>query len=94
MRRAGRIGEADGEGCRGAGAAGDAKAVTVSAAAVNEARTAAFASVATDLTASFDGSGSSDPDGAVAAYAWAFGDGATSTLVKPDHTYAAGGTYR
>src|SRR5262249_40321272 len=26
-------------------------------------------------------------------YSWNFGDGATSTLQIPDHTYAAGGTY-
>ena len=41
---------------------------------------------------SFSGSGS-DPDGTIVSYAWAFGDGGTSTQQNPSHTYAAGGTY-
>ncbi len=45
------------------------------------------------LTVSFDASGSSDGDGAIAGYAWSFGDGATSTLATPSHTYASTGTY-
>jgi len=48
---------------------------------------------ATDQPVSFDGSGSSDPDGTVASYAWNFGDGNTGTGVSPTHTYAAAGTY-
>ena len=40
-----------------------------------------------------DGSGSSDPDGAITAYAWDFGDGATDTGPNPIHTYAVAGTY-
>jgi serine protease len=31
--------------------------------------------------------------GAIASYAWDFGDGATSTAQNPSHTYAAAGTY-
>jgi PKD repeat protein len=31
--------------------------------------------------------------GGVTGYAWDFGDGATSTLASPAHTYAAAGTY-
>ncbi len=43
---------------------------------------------------SFDGSGSSDPQGNTPlTYAWSFGDGATGTGAKPTHTYAANGTY-
>jgi VCBS repeat-containing protein len=42
---------------------------------------------------SFDGSGSSDVDGTIAAYHWNFGDSTTGTGVSPTHTYAAAGTY-
>ncbi|KAF5433260.1 PKD repeat-containing protein, partial [Candidatus Methanophagaceae archaeon] len=42
---------------------------------------------------SFDGSGSSDPDGTIDSYAWDFGDGNTGTGVNPTHTYAQEGTY-
>jgi len=46
-----------------------------------------------DVTVTFDGSGSSDPDGDPLTYAWDFGDGSTGTGVTPTHVYAAGGTY-
>jgi PKD repeat protein len=59
----------------------------------NQAPVAAFTSSAVDLVASFDASGSSDPDGSIASYAWDFGDGGVATGVKPSHTYAAAGTY-
>lgn len=42
---------------------------------------------------SFDGSGSSDPDGNALTYAWTFGDGGTGTGVAPSHTYALAGSY-
>jgi len=42
---------------------------------------------------SFDGSGSSDPDGTIVAYDWDFGDGNTGAGVKPSHRYVAAGTY-
>jgi PKD repeat protein len=45
------------------------------------------------LPVTFDGSGSSDPDGTVDAYAWDFGDGSTGTGVSPTHTYATAGTF-
>jgi len=43
----------------------------------------------------FDGSGSSDPDGTIVSYSWDFGDGNTNTGLTPSnsHTYAAAGTY-
>lgn len=47
----------------------------------------------TGATCSFDGSGSSDPDGQVVAYSWNFGDGTTGTGVTPTHTYAPAGNY-
>ena len=65
--------------------------ITVSAA--NVLPTAAFTSSATNLAASFDGSGSHDSDGTIASYAWTFGDGATGTGVSPSHTYASANTY-
>jgi PKD repeat protein len=41
----------------------------------------------------FDATGSSDPDGAIAAYDWDFGDGNIGTGANPSHTYAAAGTF-
>jgi PKD repeat protein len=41
----------------------------------------------------FNGSASTDPDGDVLTYEWAFGDGATATGVTPTHAYAALGTF-
>jgi PKD repeat protein len=40
---------------------------------------------------SFDGGGSSDPDGRIVSYAWDFNDGATATGATAQHAYAAGG---
>ena len=40
-----------------------------------------------------DSSGSSDPDGAITAYNWNFGDGTIGTGPNPTHTYATAGTY-
>jgi PKD repeat protein len=42
------------------------------------------------LTVAFSAAGSTDADGRIATYAWTFGDGQTSTLANPTHTYAAG----
>ncbi len=41
----------------------------------------------------FDGTGSEDPDGSIATYAWNFGDGGTGTGVKASHSYATAGPY-
>ncbi len=54
---------------------------------------AALTATTTGLALSVDGSGSSDPDGTLASYAWNFGDGATGTGATASHTYAAAGTY-
>ncbi len=45
------------------------------------------------LSVDFDGTGSSDTDGALASYAWDFGDGTTDTGPTPSHTFTAAGTY-
>lgn len=45
------------------------------------------------LAVGFRGSGSSDPDGAVAAWAWTFGDGGASSAADPGHVFAEPGVY-
>lgn len=47
------------------------------------------------LAVQFQGSASSDPDGGPQplTFAWTFGDGGTSTLADPSHTYAQRGQY-
>ncbi|WP_255559633.1 PKD domain-containing protein [Mumia sp. zg.B17] len=69
------------------------QSVTVTAPPVNQAPTASFTSSTDNLSASFDASGSSDPDGEIASYAWTFGDGTTATGASPQKTYASAGTY-
>jgi len=62
-------------------------------AASNDAPTAAFTSSVNNLSASFNGSGSSDSDGTIASYSWDYGDGATGTGQSSNHTYSSAGTY-
>ena len=45
-------------------------------------------------TLTFQGSGSSDPDGDALTYLWVFDDGRTSTAVNPVRSYTAAGTYQ
>ncbi|MEX0915212.1 MAG: PKD domain-containing protein, partial [Wenzhouxiangellaceae bacterium] len=60
----------------------------------NTAPSASFTVSTTDLTASFDGTGSSDPDGSLTAASWDFGDGNTdSGSLTTSHTYSSAGTY-
>ena len=59
----------------------------------NNPPTASFTTSTSGLTASVNGSGSTDPDGDPLTYAWTWGDGGTSTGVTASHTYAAAGTY-
>jgi chitodextrinase len=44
-------------------------------------------------TITFDGSGSSDPDGTIVSYDWDFGDGNSGAGVGPTHTYTVAGVY-
>ena len=44
-------------------------------------------------TVSFDGRGSSDPDGEITSYEWDFGDGSTASGATVQHTYASDGIY-
>jgi PKD repeat protein len=67
--------------------------VTVTEPPANVAPTAAFTVAADGLDVSVDGTGSSEPDGSIASYAWDFGDGETGTGATADHSYAAAGTY-
>jgi PKD repeat protein len=41
----------------------------------------------------FSSAGSFDSDGSIAAYSWDFGDGNTSTLANPTHSYSTAGTF-
>jgi hypothetical protein len=41
----------------------------------------------------FDGSGSTDPDGDPLVYSWSFGDGLYAEGSQPSHTYASAGDY-
>jgi len=50
-----------------------------------------FTSGCTALACSVDASSSTDPDGSIVSYSWAFGDGATATGQTGSHTYASGG---
>jgi len=60
----------------------------------NTAPTASFSVSTSDLTATFDGTGSSDPDGSLTAASWNFGDGNTDGgTLSTSHTYASAGTY-
>ena len=40
-----------------------------------------------------DGTGSSDPDGAISRFSWDFGDGTTAEGPTATHTFGAPGTY-
>jgi PKD repeat protein len=75
------------------GSSGDTFTISRGA-AVNSPPTAVIATPScTGLTCGFASTGSADPDGAIAGYAWTFGDGATSATASATHAYAAAGTY-
>ncbi len=62
-------------------------------AAANVPPTASFTATTSLLTASVNGSASSDPDGTISSFAWNWGDGATTAGSTSSHAYAAAGTY-
>jgi PKD repeat protein len=61
--------------------------------AENQPPVAEFSFTTNELTASFDGSASSDPDGNIVSYSWSFGDGTTGSGVTASRTYASAGNY-
>ena len=67
---------------------------TVSVIRTNTVPVPAFTSSCAFLDCSFDGSGSNDPDGSIASYAWDFGDGTLGSGAAPHHVFTAGGSYQ
>ncbi len=77
---------------------GDTDTTTVSVQVnANQAPTAVAGSNVTGgqapLTVAFSSAGSTDADGGITGYSWAFGDGNSSTSANPTYTYGAEGTY-
>src|SRR6266576_901946 len=58
----------------------------------NQPPVADFSFACSNLACAFT-STSSDPDGTVASYSWDFGDGGSSNVQNPSHTYSAANTY-
>ena len=50
-------------------------------------------STQTLTSTTFNGSGSSDPDGTITSYAWTFGDGGSASGMTVSHAYATAGSY-
>jgi PKD repeat protein/sugar lactone lactonase YvrE len=50
-------------------------------------------SVAANSPVTLSSAGSSDPNNLALSYIWAFGDGSSSTLPNPTHTYTTAGSY-
>jgi serine protease len=86
--------------CGGGGSAAPAQvapAVPIPPPDPNDPPTARFdltpASAPAPATISFDAGASSDPDGTITGYDWAFGDGSTGTGARTSHVYDAEGDY-
>ncbi|MEJ2453850.1 MAG: S8 family serine peptidase [Candidatus Thiodiazotropha sp.] len=80
-----------------AGATGSRTATLTASIPANQAPTAAItatpASGTAPLQVAFDGSASSDADGSITAYDWAFGDGQSGNGAVTSHTYSTAGSY-
>ncbi len=59
----------------------------------NQSPQAAFSGSCALLACTVDGTASADPDGTIASYSWAWGDGAVTTGATGSHSYAAAGSY-
>jgi hypothetical protein len=82
--------------CVSDGSAQDCEAITITVAADNNppvSNPGGPYQGATGQSISFDGSGSSDPNGDNLSYAWDFGDGGSATGAAASHTYAVAGAY-
>ena len=78
------------------GLASDSEAITITITAGNDPPVANPGGPYQDATGqpvSFNGSGSSDPDGDNLSYAWDFGDGGSASGATTSHTYAIAGAY-
>ena len=71
----------------------EATPLTVTVNNDNQAPVASFTYTCSSNVCDFDGSGSSDADGATRSYAWVFGDGQSGAGTTVRHTFAASGTY-
>lgn len=60
---------------------------------LSQAPTASFTSSCIDATCTFNGTGSTDPDGTIDSYAWEFGDGSIGNGATPQHLYNESGAY-
>ena len=71
--------------------------VVISTSPANLAPTAGAAAAPTagkaPLSVEFSSASSSDSDGTIASYSWAFGDGGSSNVANPSYTYTTAGTF-
>lgn len=74
--------------------AADTETVSVTVNAPPVAVIAPVSNIALSEEATFDGSGSYDPDGTIVSFSWDFGDGTMGNGDVVTHTYAAEGTYQ
>lgn len=71
----------------------DTRSYTASISMPNQPPLADFDLTCDYLACSVDGAASADPDGAVVAWRWSFGDGLTASGVAARHSYSEGGNY-